>query len=399
MIIFRNPGLIDMAVVETMGVNVKDGDSPIGRFGTGLKFAISTILRDGGEIEIWRGGRCHKIGTVAREIRGKSFDIVTLDGQPLGYTTDLGRDWLPWMAFRELATNVMDEQGEYSIGPAQGEAMPPMPGPDETVIVAHGPGIVDAYHTRGTIILESPPIAVTSVCDIHEGPSNYVYFRGVRVHELRKPTLYTYNVKVDIELTEDRTAKVPYMLHAYMAMAIEKAEDDTIIRRAITCGEDYFEDHLSLDGSSLASKQFGDVLSELATTHATVPNINKQALGAARNMALSTMTPGNSKALSGPHAEKLFRAKSILKAAGFEIDAFPVIVVDGLGNGAIGLAKDGKIFITLAAFEKGAREVAATILEEYAHLRSGQEDCSRGFQNWLFDQLLNQIEHRSGQNF
>ena len=77
MIVFQNPGLIDLAAVITMGVSVKEGDTPIGFFGTGLKFAIATILRNGGGIELYRGGDKHVFGIEPGTVRGEAFDFVT----------------------------------------------------------------------------------------------------------------------------------------------------------------------------------------------------------------------------------------------------------------------------------------------------------------------------------
>ena len=37
MIVFENPGEIDVAAISTFGVSVKETDNPIGFFGTGLK--------------------------------------------------------------------------------------------------------------------------------------------------------------------------------------------------------------------------------------------------------------------------------------------------------------------------------------------------------------------------
>ena len=54
-IYFTNPGEIDIRAVTTMGVNVKEGSSSIGYFGTGLKYAIATLLREGQEIIIHSG--------------------------------------------------------------------------------------------------------------------------------------------------------------------------------------------------------------------------------------------------------------------------------------------------------------------------------------------------------
>ena len=47
MIVFENPGEIDIRSISTFGVSVKEGDNPIGFFGTGLKYAIVVLLRTG----------------------------------------------------------------------------------------------------------------------------------------------------------------------------------------------------------------------------------------------------------------------------------------------------------------------------------------------------------------
>ena len=46
-IIFTNQGEIDIRAVTTFGVSVKNDNSAIGMFGTGLKYAIAIILRHG----------------------------------------------------------------------------------------------------------------------------------------------------------------------------------------------------------------------------------------------------------------------------------------------------------------------------------------------------------------
>ena len=51
---FANAGLIDLDVIRIMGVSVKTKDNPIGYFGTGLKFALSTLLRSGHKVTLLR---------------------------------------------------------------------------------------------------------------------------------------------------------------------------------------------------------------------------------------------------------------------------------------------------------------------------------------------------------
>jgi len=103
--------------------------------------------------------------------------------------------------------------------------------------------------------------------------------------------------------------------------------------------------------------------------------------------------------LDRPQEMMLAKAVSMLEAAGLNISEFPVVVVPMLGPAICGAARDGKIFISLLPFRKGTREVAATLLEEFAHLKSGEKDCTRGFQNWLLDQILVNSERFAGEPF
>ena len=54
-VIFENPGVLDERTLFTMGINVKENPDAIGTFGTGLKYALSIILRMGGRIIIQPG--------------------------------------------------------------------------------------------------------------------------------------------------------------------------------------------------------------------------------------------------------------------------------------------------------------------------------------------------------
>lgn len=389
-IVFQNPGLIDIAAVTTMGVSVKDGDGAIGYFGTGLKFAIATILRGGGRVSIYRGFDAYHFGVKATEVRGQSFDLVTMNGEALGFTTQLGRTWEPWMAFRELASNCRDESGFYTTSAID-------PREDHTTIVATG--LADVWHERETILLEREPLATMPTAEIHEGPSIYVYYRGVRVHRLNRPSAHLYNIRSKIELTEDRTAKSWYEVEIAIERAIGALDDKHLLRTALTCGEQYTEHHMDVPRFGSPGAAFREMARELTMGSATVPNVNPAAAASARAMAMSDIQPGQSVALEQFQQAMLDRAKAMLCASGFNITAFDTVVMDTLGPNICGMAHDGRIFLSLLPFQKGTREVAATLLEEYAHLKSGAADCTREFQNWMFDQLLVQAERIAREPF
>lgn len=390
-VVFQNPGLVDLAAVTTMGISVKEGDQPIGYFGTGLKFAIATILRDGGAITLFRGMDCHEFTTTTVTVRGQDFEQVCMDGTPLGFTTQLGRDWEPWMAFRELASNCRDEGGHYSHGTDWSPRL------GHTTIAVRG--LEQVYMDRRDILLEGDPVASFGSVDIHHGQGNYVFYRGVRIFTPSRPTVMRYNINAPIDLTEDRTARWTFQVHGQIEQAIQAMTDEGMLRRVLTCGESHLEHHLDLASDFDASPEFLRVVNQLAMGAECSLNANPSAVQSARRRSIAAMKPSDGMEMAQRESVMLEKATGMLRRGGFDISAFLLICADTLGPGIMGLAQDGKIFIARAAFDKGTRELAATLLEEFAHLRSGEGDCTRGFQNWLFDQILIKVEVAAGEPF
>lgn len=389
-VVFRNRGLIDLTAVRTLGVSVKD-EGAIGYFGTGLKFAIATVLRGGGSLVIWRGTDRHQLGVASTSVRGKDFDLVTMDGVELGFTTQLGRDWEPWMAFRELACNATDEGGCYYLAqePHAGSA-------DETVIEVTGGGMVNAYHDRHDIILEAEPLIANSQLEIHAGPSTHIYYRNVRVGQMIRPTSFRYNILRKIDLTEDRTFKWQHQVVESLSNGLLETNDPSILHAALTCGGDYYEHFLNFPDNGRASPAFLRVAGDLRGNLNSLDRANKSAMDLARTRSLSTLGPQQSLTLSSVEAQRFERATTFLASAGYDLNTYPVVIVDDLGTGIYGLAKEDKIFIAKAAFQKGTKEVASTLLEEFIHLKTGYGDETRQLQTWLFDELLSQAERASG---
>lgn len=80
MIIFENQGEIDPQAISLIGVNVKQGDSPIGFFGTGLKYAVARACAWGAELEVQSGTKTYRFATERTEVRGKPFQIIRMIG-------------------------------------------------------------------------------------------------------------------------------------------------------------------------------------------------------------------------------------------------------------------------------------------------------------------------------
>jgi hypothetical protein len=391
MIIFRNRGLIDLTAVRTLGVSVKE-EGAIGYFGTGLKFAIATILRGGGSVSIHRGKQEHRFATADKSVRGKEFQVVTMDGQELGFTTTLGRDWQPWMAFRELACNAIDEGGRYYAERNEvGEIAE-----DETVIVIQSEEIEDAYYARSEILLETPAIYANDYIEIRPGRSQHLYYRGVRVHRFGYPTAHTYNLLRKVDLTEDRTLKYWWEADDHIMHGLAQCDRDDLLTTALTCGDGYHEHELAFSERHKPSPAFLRVAAGLRGRMDNIKDANPAAMKLARLLSLSDLGPSESVALHPLEQERFDRARSFLNAAGYDLDRYPITIVDDLGDGIHGLAKEGRIFMAKAAFQKGTKEVAATLFEEFVHLRTGYGDETRQLQTWLMDELLSHAEKNAG---
>ena len=77
---------------------------------------------------------------------------------------------------------------------------------------------------------------------------------------------------------------------------------------------------------------------------------------------------------------------------GYEVQKYPLVVAEDLGNLCLGMAKNDTIYIAKRCFHMGTKMVTSTIFEEYLHLRHKLEDNTYEMQNFLFDIIFSTIE-------
>jgi hypothetical protein len=247
-VVFSTPGLIPIEAFTMFGVNAKpNSTNPFGFFGTGLKIAIAVCIRMGQEVVIWRGKDKYTFFLKQTDFRDKEFGYVRMKketpslsdrllGRPsyhsLPFTTELGKTWELWQAFREFQTNTMDEGGNtFIVNPGYHP-----PEPEKSFVVVTGSKFVDEYHDRHRNFLEdglTERSESSGALQVLDKPSNHVYYRGVRVMDLKEEAKYTYNFLRHIELTEDRTAKYPFLLEAWICEHIMTSEDEDFVEDVV----------------------------------------------------------------------------------------------------------------------------------------------------------------------
>lgn len=245
-VIHRTPGLIPLESFTVFGMSAKpNSTNPIGKFGTGLKMAIAVLLRHDIEVTIFRGQEEYVFYTQKSDFRGKQFAFVrmkrrgTLLGRwtysKLPFTTELGKHWELWMAFRELHANTLDEGGETQADVLYVHRRVGLNLPEATSIVVRGGAYYDTYQDRGRIFLPDGLTMREGTEDVQvlDRPSKAVYFRGLRVYDLKDEAQFTYNILREITLTEDRTAKYSFEIEGIIGAYMEKSEDPDFLQKAV----------------------------------------------------------------------------------------------------------------------------------------------------------------------
>lgn len=360
---FCTPTRLDLPAVAIMGVSVKSAKA-IGRFGTGLKYALAWLLRNNHEVVI------DGLKASAREVqvRGKTFQQVYIEDEPCGFTTDLGPDWQGWMAYRELYANTLDEGGGFE----------PCGGTVIEVTCPLGSDFAEAHMNRDSIIVPQERWTEVSsrVCVISEA-SKVMYVRSVRAGPAPKPSICTWNHADPWRsmLSEDRLLIGTYSYMQDIATAVAGSTDADLIRRVVLAPEGTLEHDLQFTNPG---QTFIDVVSRMKSR----PDLNPTALAAIREAGSYepvTLTPWMARRLA--EAKRL--AEEVLPIG-------PINVTRDFGGAQLGAydPKSDEVWIAEDAFNRGVEDLAATLIEEELHRSRGFPDCSRAMQDYLLNRLV-----------
>lgn len=263
-IVFETQGEIDIRSFTTFGINVKPNtESPIGYFGTGLKYAIAILTRNQSDrVQVLIGTDEYEFYCKSQSFRGRDFNFIKMRKRKsllsrwryieLPFTTEFGKNWEMWQAFRELESNTRDEGGStYSTN----EEVLPKSG--VTKIIISNEEFVDCYDNRDQVFLPTADLELydsSSILEVYSKPSEYLYYRGLRVQKLDKPSMYTYNFLCDVDLTEDRTIKYYHWMLGHIVKHIMGSSNQELISSILGSDpEDHFEGSLSFDSETVTS--------------------------------------------------------------------------------------------------------------------------------------------------
>jgi hypothetical protein len=303
-----------------------------------------------------------------------------MNGATLGFTTDLGKNWKPWMWYRELASNILDEGGQIEVVSEVG-----LPTPCETNIYVEG---LDEEHAkRAEVFISGKPLVSTSEVEIFEGgPSgpNFLYYRNVRVGLPNPPSAFRYNLKIETKLTEDRTLASSWEAFFHIDQAWCRVKDVGLLERALLAKEDSFEGKRDFDHQYIENPVLDDTIERLMQTD--FGRVNTSAVQ--RMKKKRGATKPSSAPMSRHETEMLREAKAFLAESLNVHITVPLYVTESLGERVHGLAWGKEIFLGRLAFEEGTDHLIIVLLEEWLHAERGLSDYSREIQTWLLNKIV-----------
>lgn len=398
-IVFENPGTFDFRLLTTFGANVKPNSTdPIGYFGTGLKYAVAIVLRLGGKSWMHVDGVEYELYIKQDEIRGKMFNMIAMRAMNvhasnevlLPFTTELGKNWKSWMAYRELWSNCSDESGIRTASETR-----PRPELGKVRFIVTGAEMYEHFlgHYRYFLNTGMELVGKDAFVEVYNNPTRLIYYRGVLVGEHQRQAMFTYNFSDGVILTEDRVLAYSYYKDYYMRDfwqgELRKHTDDVLMATG-----DYAESRIEFT-TDMKEPVFQRVI-ELHNTHKS--RLNKTAI-----KVLHTRRPEmrrlTAKPLTIVETRMLEKAIAIAKHHGFPVDdsKFEIIVTDALGEHLLGEYDDNKIYISSRCMSMGTKMVVGTLIEEWIHGEKLLGDMTREFQNYIIDRMCGFMEQIDGE--
>jgi len=418
----KNTGTITVEAITLLGASSKRGDeTKIGYFGSGNKFALAYLLRNGYELNIYAGLKEFKIETIKKKLGDIEFDVLVIDGQQTSITTEFGASWELWQALRELYSNALDESGAgielvNDVTPIENETHFYIKAKPE---ITEWVGRFDDYFSDNKMVLFENKYG--RILAKHNNKANF-YRKGIKVLETNKNSLYDYDVNY-VTITEDRLVKydwnvsekiwnllysctIPDIIQNVLQNShISGLLENSINEYATLLTSDISEEFkLELKKGRFCSINMGGYLTdtEKLSTRMLQPklfdsikyiledeNLGGQFRVGRGGIMYREFKPSPLHAATIQKAIEFFNESKFIEPLEYEIVC--AIFDDKKINGYADNDND-KIILSNIGIEQGVNYVIEIIIEEYIHLKYKVYDETRAFQDAIIRELVTQLK-------
>lgn len=419
----QSKGEIQIEALTLVGASTKkDDESKIGFFGSGNKYALSAMLRQGISFHIFSGNKKIDISTKNISFRDRDFKQVLINGKETSLTTEMGgNDWNSSFSFiREIYSNALDEDQDAMLTVVDN----PIGVAEHTCFFIEYTKDVEVFHKNIFAFFCSKNPAVlhsNEIGSIYPNREKTVrlFRKGILCHtDEKQKSLFQYNS--DFPINESRVLSDTWDAKYKIGGLWKICKDEQLIKEllyGISGGNTGYYEHSLVWGTyHLFSKEWETVITELkfvAVEHVDLfdPQDLKGRIAVqfdilkelknqfidkidilgltAKSSSVFTPVKVASKALQN----KVIDALGILLSTDYQErwGSPEIVYVKFLDENTLALALDGKIYLSVKLDSYSLPEIAKILIEENEHNLSGFGDKTRQFQNHLFNLYYEQL--------
>lgn len=413
----KNDGMIEVEAFTLVGASTKRGDSStIGQFGTGNKYALAYLIKNGYDIRIFSGNNEFKLSTVEAKLGFDTYDRIVINGEPTSITTTMGKDWKFWMAIREFYSNALDKDNAEIeivnvIEPADNETHIYIGTNDEVFNFISN--FKNYFADNEDVLFENEN---GRILKRHNDKSCF-YRKGIRCYEPRsKETLYNYDL-YNLEINEDRLARYTFEVEEEMWKLLFECDNKEIVSNVLHhCSDSRFMESNEAYVYGEVSDTYAEVIKEMKIAPkgmAGLLSIEEQAktmivpTSLFKKLRSKTSEKNVHKNFSITNSGMMYRVidekdvsdlkKAVLaKAISFLEECqlpneYNIVVANFEEKCILGTINKEKSTIVLSnnALDLGVHDTVNTIIEEYIHLKWNVKDETRAFQTASINMLIN----------
>jgi hypothetical protein len=416
-------GQIDIQAFTLIGASTKRNDeTKIGLYGSGNKYSIATMLRQGIDFKVFSGEDEIVFTTRTQQFRDQEFDVILVNGQETSLTTTMGgEDWNSAFApIREIYSNALDEDDDATL--TKVSDMLPERGYTKFFIELNK----DVKHFYDNIHLyfckHNPKVLFSNIqgsiyTNTDEGNIR-IFRKGILSHfDNKSKALLHYNFE-DLDINESRVVKYVWQINSRMANVWKTCTNEelinTLLLRLNGGNAGYLEHSISWDSwqsftnewynvckdKTFAPVEFLDMFDEKELKGAYLLPMKllkelKAAFSDINVLGISSKSDGAFVTVKANQIllDKVTDAMGKLYATQYKhrLDNPQIEYVKFSDNTVLGLAENEKIYLSTKLDVYGVDEIAKIIIEENEHNLSGLGDETRAFQNHLFSLYYSEL--------
>ena len=420
----QSKGEIETEAFTLIGASSKRNDeTKIGYFGSGLKYSIAALLRNNIDFKIFQGENEIIFDVVDKSFRNDVYKAISVNGKETSMTTTMGgSDWdISFAPFREIYSNALDEDSDVVLTKTTnlvGEIG------TTTILIEMTSAMTDFYNNINEYFCDKNPNVLTTnkfgtIYPKATTGFTKLFRKGILCYEDTKPALFSYN-SPEFIINESRVLNSIQVASYAVAKIWKASKNEELISELINGlkggNAGFYEHTLPFSTYELFTNEWHEVCKDLKFVPAEAIMFCKQRQLEGRIvLPKSLLIPlyrqfddldvlGLSKKNSDANyileeepstilTDKVIDALAVLRATNYvsRMSKIDISYVSFVENDILGLAENGKIFLSTKLEVEDIPYIAKIIIEENEHNLSGLGDETRYFQNHLFKLLFNEL--------